>query len=106
MTINELVQEAHGNAVKHGFWDPKPEFGTSVALIHSEMSEALEEVRAGRAAIWYGENEKPEGYAVELADAIIRICDLCGDMNVDLEKVIELKMEYNASRPYRHGKKF
>lgn len=125
LTVTELVQEAHGNAVKHGFWDEPPEFGTSIALIHSELSEALEEVRAGNRirpgeptpAVYYSGGgyvatastacaKKPEGYAMELADAVIRIADLCGYMEIDLEAVIREKMEYNATRPYKHGKKF
>lgn len=105
MNITELVGRAHDNAVKHGFWDPPLNFGTAIALIHSELSEAREEERAGRALVWYHCTEgdpslpcdpadetdcfqygyehtcqyrdaKPEGVAVELADAVIRIADL------------------------------
>lgn len=125
LTVTELVQQAHGNAVNHGFWDEPPGFGTSIALIHSELSEALEEVRAGNRirpndptpAVYYsggGYNAtaptdcciKPEGYAIELADAVIRIADLCGYMGIDLEAAIQEKMAYNATRPYKHGKNF
>ena len=126
MTINGLVKEAHENACKHGFWDKAPDFGTSIALIHSELSEALEEMRAGNRIrpgnpeippVYYSGNgyvstkqteccPKPEGYATELADAVIRIADLCGAMGIDLEAVIREKMEYNATRPKMHGKKF
>jgi NTP pyrophosphatase (non-canonical NTP hydrolase) len=42
----------------------------------------------------------------ELADAMIRIADLCGYMNIDLEKHIELKMAFNLTREYKHGKKY
>lgn len=105
MTINELVSRAHENAVRHGFWDKPPEFGTAIALIHSELSEALEEHREGKNA-YYVEIGKPEGYAVELADAVIRIADLCGALGIDLEEAIAKKMKYNESRPYRHGKKY
>lgn len=125
LTITKLVQDAHYNAVKHGFWDAPPDFGTSIALIHSELSEALEEVRVGNRirpgqptpAVYYsgggyvaslpsGCTKKPEGYATELADAVIRIADLCGYMDIDLESVIREKMAYNATRPYKHGKNF
>ena len=125
LTITTLVQEAHEDAVKHGFWDNPPEFGTSIALIHSELSEALEEMRAGNRIrpgaeippVYYSGGgyvataptacaKKPEGYATELADAVIRIADLCGYMGIDLAAVIREKMEYNATRPYKHGKKF
>lgn len=118
MTITELVKKAHENAKKHGFWDEPPAFGTSIALIHSELSEALEEVRAGNPPVYYkdpfgektdrrfGVEYKPEGYVTELADAVIRIADLCGFMGIDLENAIAEKMAYNATRPYKHGKKF
>lgn len=45
MEIKTLVTKAHENAVKHGFWEPPLAFGTAIALIHSELSEALEEER-------------------------------------------------------------
>lgn len=125
LTVFGLVNEAHSNAVKHGFWDTPPEFGTSIALIHSELSEALEEVRAGNRirpgeetpSVYYSGGgyvstqptaccKKPEGYATELADAVIRIADLCGHLGIDLEAVIREKMEYNATRPKMHGKNF
>ena len=119
MEINELVKKAHENAVNHGFWNPTPAFGTSIALIHSELSEALEEEREGNPDFWFKEingfkvsdmnewrGEKPEGVAVELADAVIRIADLCGHLGIDLDAVIAEKMAYNAGRPYKHGKRF
>lgn len=135
MEIKDIVQKAHDNAVKHGFWDPPLPFWTAIALIHSELSEALEEERAGRPLVWYHctegdpslpcdpadetecfhyghedacqyRNQKPEGVAVELADAVIRIADLCGHLGIDLDAVIAEKMAYNAGRPYKHGKRF
>lgn len=112
MEIKTLVAKAHENAVKHGFWEPPLAFGTAIALIHSELSEALEEERNGSPDVWFACNEsdsfsrKPEGVAVELADAVIRIADLCGHLGIDLEEVIEIKMAYNEGRPYKHGKKF
>lgn len=81
MEIKTLVAKAHENAVKHGFWEPPLAFGTAIALIHSELSEALEEERNGNP-------------------------DVCGHLGIDLEEVIEIKMAYNEGRPYKHGKKF
>lgn len=123
MTISEIVDRAHQNAVKHGFWENPPEFGTAIALIHSELSEALEEMRVSPCPdspmplIYYtGDDrvaaapmmdcQKPEGVAIELADALIRIADLCGQMEIDLESAIALKMECNEGRPFKHGKLF
>lgn len=47
MEIKTLVAKAHENAVKHGFWEPPLSFGTAIALIHSELSEALEKNATG-----------------------------------------------------------
>lgn len=49
--------------------------------------------------------EKPEGVAVELADAILRILDYCAFAGIDIESVLETKHEYNKGREYRHGGK-
>lgn len=105
--LNELAKEIHENAVEHGWWDDPRSFGEVDALCHSELSEALEEYRKGYAPdeIYYGCNGKPEGIAVEMADCMIRILDWFGKENIDADKIMRLKMEYNKTRPYRHGGK-
>lgn len=40
----------------------------------------------------------------EIADAFLRLMDLCGEYDIDIEKHIQLKAEYNKLRPYKHGK--
>ena len=50
-------------------------------------------------------HNKPEGEAVELADALIRICDIAGSRGWDMEAIIQAKLNYNATRGHRHGGK-
>ena len=107
MTIRELAQAVHENAVAHGWWDGKRSLYEIVALIHSEWSEALEEARAGRPLVWYACNveynpciprldclnasecpsrgKKPEGIAVELIDGCIRILDFFGHREIEVD---------------------
>ena len=111
MEVKQLIQTSHKTAVDKGWWD-QPDNPDSVpaklALVHSEVSEALEEYRNGKplSEIYFRESDgKPEGFVVELADVVIRIADLCGRYGLDLETAIDIKAKFNDSRPYRHGNK-
>ena len=107
MNIKALIEESHSIAVEKGWWDsPKREIPELLALIHSEVSEALEAYRIGEVDVmWYTDDGKPEGVVVELADTVIRIADLCGEFGLDLEGALTEKMAYNRTRPRRHGNK-
>ncbi|WP_243767585.1 hypothetical protein [Paenibacillus agricola] len=106
LSINDLVNEAHQNAINKGWYEEPRTFGEVIALMHSELSEALEDHRNGRGLQEvYFEGEKPCGIPVELADTVIRIFDTCGHLGIDLETAIRIKMDYNATREIRHGGK-
>ncbi len=95
--ISEFIKECHAIAKEKGWWEKERNEGELIALMHSELSEALEAMR---------NHGKKEEVAEELADCCIRIFDYCGARGIDLEEVLLKKMEYNKGRPYRHGKKF
>lgn len=106
MEIKKLVEDAHENARQHGWHDNRRSFGELIALCHSELSEALEDHRDGREPDeTYHEGSKPCGIPSELADVVIRIADMCGMYGIDLEAAIAEKMEYNKTRPFKHGGK-
>ena len=120
MHLKDIATAAYENSVNKGFHtnaDGTPKernVGEEIALIHSEVSEALEEARknADLSHKYYTEdargNMKPEGFLPEIADIIIRLGDTLGahgliDM---LEAAVEEKHAYNLTRPPMHGKLF
>ena len=107
------------------------EISEVAVMVHAEISEAVEEWRGGNPLVYGtcalaaegckysgvcdrvgepgGDGEdgpcKPEGVAVELCDAVMRIFDYLAYMGVDIEAVLEAKYAYNVGRQYRHGGK-
>lgn len=106
VSITELQRLAYENATAKGWHETPRADGEMIALMHSELSEALEELRNGRAPNeTYFNGQKPEGVPIELADVVIRIFDFCGQHKINLQSAIVTKMVYNQTRPHRHGGK-
>lgn len=112
---NELRDKAHANAVEHGFWESKPSNEHFLCLVISELMEAVEADRKGRVAdresfefhlkeevkeckipvgsqaykkcfIYYFKDKIKDTVDDELADAAIRLLDLAGANNLNLNR--------------------
>lgn len=104
LNLVKFTEEVYQNAKDHGWHDTKRHFAEVYTLIHSELSEALEEYRCARGNVWYAEDGKPEGIAIEMLDAVIRIFDFMGSMGVaftddTIEKLADtIKMNKEGDR--------
>lgn len=114
MQIKEFAEKVHALAKEKGWWEDytgSPEqIASRLALVHSEVSEALEDVRVqdgfdSLAEVRYTAKGKPYGFPIELADIIIRVFDLAGGTDVDIVAAMLAKHAYNQHRAYRHGGK-
>ena len=133
--FNELAKEINTGVREKGFWKSMHEALAAIAeyqkannekqypyisekatkdafisqkigLIMSECGEALEAMRRFEyEANGYGIGVK-DSFADEIADAIIRLLDLCGELNINIDAQIQWKMDYNNGRSEKHGKEF
>ena len=104
--IETFVKDCTKIANQHGwkiYWDKNRYFsksdltvGETLALIAGELvGEALEAYR----------DDKKEEFNEEIADVLIRVFHLVGDLNIPIEKCLSDKMQVNKHRPYKHGRK-
>lgn len=121
--LNNLANKIHSDNVDRGFYDTPRELGTMLMLVVSELSEAMEADRtrlynncdtllpdkipalnSKKFVQWFKDNVK-DTFNDEIADAIIRLLDICSFYGIDIDRHIKLKLAYNKTRGYRHGGK-
>ena len=121
-----IASECHATSFDHGFWEREDINdvcnGTSygllllsqkIALMHSELSEALEELRVlneateKREACGLGPVPDFDNYLEELADTVIRVFDSAAAVGpARFASIMLAKMDRNKDRPRKHGKRF
>lgn len=108
MRVRKIQKEVYNLAKEKGWHDKAKEksFVECCALIHCELSEAIEEFRNGHYyQEVYDKDGKPEGIPIELADVFIRLLDMCEQFGIDMEEAVQIKHDFNKTRSYRHGNK-
>lgn len=134
LRINYFCKQHHADVLAKGFTEKQP-IATKLMLIVSELSEALEADCRNKHADFdrFGkvydcgmkdlkdidsQNKEAAAYAAafrcsikdtfedEIADAFLRLMDLCGEYNIDIDTHIILKSAYNRLRPAKHGKEY
>jgi NTP pyrophosphatase (non-canonical NTP hydrolase) len=116
MNIKDWQILVHEGAKQRGFYDGDlgeksiARILSMLCLIHSEVSEAVEEVRRGNMITYYEElthvdSAKPKGLGSELADVMIRLLDTAEWLGIDMEEEMKVKNAYNDTRGHMHGGK-
>jgi len=102
-SFNILAKGVHNNAINKGWWETDRNDGELIALMHCELSEAVEALRCN-----IDKSEHiPEysGVEEELADVILRIMDFAQARNLNVAEALISKMNFNMLREYKHGGK-
>lgn len=125
LKLNRFSEYIHDWAIRKGFWnDPMTSATpTKLLLMHSEITEAAEADRKDRwcdkqyAHKLFTKAESKEEFIslyethvkdtvqAELGGCFIRILDFCAKHRIDIEWFIRMEMEYNETRPHKHGGK-
>jgi NTP pyrophosphatase (non-canonical NTP hydrolase) len=103
--IDDLMARAVNINMTNGWHDDNRTVLDECMLLVTEVAEMAEAFRDNQMVTTINEKGKPEGFPSECADVFIRLLDTCYRHNIDLTHEVKQKLEFNATRGYRHGGK-
>jgi NTP pyrophosphatase (non-canonical NTP hydrolase) len=125
INLNTISKAIHEGNLRQGFYDPPPSLDRQILLVITELAESIEADRKNKKCSLSStalltllryeddkyfksqfQNEVKDTYEDEIADTMIRLFDLCGYLNIDIDKHISAKVRYNSLREYKHGKRY
>ena len=104
--LNSACIAHHEKMAGKGFWEAKCKDNNimfitqQLMLIVTEVAEATEALREGN----HGEHK--DSFEDEITDVMLRLMDLIGGLDIDIEAHLIRKSALNEMRPYLHGKEF
>ena len=121
MTIPEIIKQAHENAVSRDFYrcgycegsgwniqfvEPCHNCNgsgkTAKLNVYRDIKKEAEEFINSKPSDTFNKDSEQS----EIADMILILLAYCGEMNYDIESAVIEKMKYNATREYKHGKRY
>ena len=105
ITLNTLRDEVYQDAVAHGLWEGKICLCDQTDVVTDEVMELLSASSAVTLAETQGEKKKAKRhFNEELADIVIGCFSLAGKLGIDIDAAVRRKIEFNKTRPWKHGK--
>jgi len=98
MEIQKLMDDAYELAIEKGFYNGDERPIELLAMIHTEVSEAINIYRKKGMKDY----SSMESLPTELADVILRTLTFCRHFNIDIENSLIKKMEYNKKRVWQN----
>ena len=98
--LNEISKQSHRIATENGLLEGYPDIKSLKEATADKLEEEVWEFRTSSPSDKFSKDSEQS----EIADIILILTTYCHAAGYDIEKIVLDKMQFNATRPYRHGK--